>query len=97
MYTYPYTVYTYPYIYCIYMYIPLYCIYIPLYILYIHVHTLILYNYTYPYTLCLHADDSYLLFANHFFILRCNLDGTNLITLLTRESGGAAGIEFDLA
>ena len=43
------------------------------------------------------TDDSYLIFSNHFFINRCNLDGSNLITLVIRESGGAAGIEFDLA
>ena len=43
------------------------------------------------------TDDSYLLFANHYFINRCNLDGTNLITLVIRQSGGAAGMEFDLS
>ncbi|CAI8033001.1 Low-density lipoprotein receptor-related protein 6, partial [Geodia barretti] len=41
--------------------------------------------------------DSYLIFANHFFINRCNLDGSSLVTLLIRQSGGAAGIEYDLA
>ena len=45
---------------------------------------------------CLFTDTSYLLFANHFFILRVNLDGTNPLVLITQFSGGAAGIEFDL-
>jgi len=45
---------------------------------------------------CLFTDTSYLLFANHFFIFRVNLDGTNPLVLLTQFSGGAAGIEFDL-
>ena len=51
---------------------------------------------TVHYLLLFNPDDSYLIFANHFFVNRCNLDGTNLITLLIRESGGAAGIEYDL-
>ena len=42
-------------------------------------------------------DDNYLLFANHIVISRVNLDGSSLGVVLGVESGGAVGIQFDLA
>lgn len=58
-----------------------------------------------PYTSILHQticvlpfiDSDYLLFANHFFINRVNLDGSGLSVVLGIDTGGAVGIEFHLA
>ena len=39
----------------------------------------------------------YLLFTNHFFVNRANLDGSGLSVVVGVDSGGAIGIEFHLA
>ena len=43
------------------------------------------------------SDSDYLLFANHFFIVRANLDGSELAIVLGVDTGGAVGIQFHVA
>ena len=43
------------------------------------------------------SGSEYLLFSNHFFVNRANLDGSGLSVVVGVDSGGAVGIEFHLA
>lgn len=40
-------------------------------------------------------DVPYLLFANRQFIQRCNLDGSELKTLVNRTGGNAIALDYD--